>query len=163
MMMKREQFGFSLIELLVVFMIIALVMSVVAPSVNKMHAQHMAQQEIRLLQQFIKQASTQAYTEHQDIHIQLKGFGFRIQTKQNVEREAQESVDDDSSLISDTEDSQSKNTLARYTHDFEYLFFPAQFIKAYKSGHINSREVEVRVGSAGIEKYVSVRGVAYIE
>lgn len=160
MFLERKQSGFSLIELLVVFMIIALVMSVVAPSINKMYSQHMAQQEMRMLQQYVKSASTKAYSLHQDIHLQLKGSKLHVLEAQNENQaEPQQSFIGDESSSEQNPVTQSTS----FTYVFDYLFFQPQVIKAFRSGHIDLKLIEVRVGSAEIEKYVAVRGIVYVE
>lgn len=172
--MRKLSAGFSLIELLVVFMIIAMVMSVVAPSVNQMYRQHMAQQEMRMLQQYVKNISSRAYSQYQDFTILLEGnrlsvvsnsASSNLDSANNVAAEEDESIID---LYPDALEEIPAEDLTVQSSDnfdvyFEHLHFTPSSILALKSGHIQRQSIEVAVGSKGVVKQVAIKGLAFID
>lgn len=173
--------GFSLIELLVVLMVMTLIMSLVGPSINKVYAQHMAQQEMRMLKQYIRDISVYAYTNQEDINIVLTGNRIEaVKPVANYDGDANHGAEAnqygltkpqfDISAIAgqmlesepDNEGNEQKNLLV-FEQRFEYLTFrPVQFA-ALKNGRVNMSSVQVSVGSGNISKDVALRGITYTE
>ncbi|MCY7294379.1 type II secretion system protein [Alteromonas sp. a30] len=166
--MRKSSVGFSLIELLVVFMIIAMVMSVVAPSVNKMYRQHMAQQEIRLMQQYVKDISSKAYSQYQDLTILLEDNRLSVMSS-SVSSHPEQSNNTDE-IESERQELFSENASGPsvlnepnlFEVSFEYLNFVPASIVASKSGHIQQHSIDVMVGSKGVVKQVAIRGLAFV-
>lgn len=73
--------GFTLIELLVVLMVMSLVLSLVGPAIQKVYAQHMAQQEMRLLFQYVRNASTFAYAQNETVLLTVQNNHIVAQPK----------------------------------------------------------------------------------
>ena len=140
--------GFSLIELLVVLMIMTLVMSLVGPSIDKVYTQHMAQQEVRLLKQYMRDLAVYAYTNHEDVEITLTNNRVEaVTTNVSLTESVPQSNDSEATLIADLN---TPNELMIFSRDFEYLGFEEARFKALKNGVITQNSLKVSTGSAGI-------------
>ncbi len=168
MKFSRRPLGFSLIELLVVLMVISLVMSLIGPSINKVYSQHMAQQEMRLLRQYVRDAAVFAFANHETLKLAV--FDSRLEVMSTKPITDATDITQNTESLKNTEFDIDNSELADQALDnvilerqFDYLVFEPADFEALKSGQITLNVIQVSVGSAGISKNVAVRGVAFTE
>lgn len=184
--MPRPQ-GFSLIELLVVLMIMALVLSLLGAPVQKIYTQQMAQQELRILRAQVKAIAVHAYTFDSDIEIifegsrltameakQIDDFELDLGNQQGISavkpagysgRREQQQDDpfaiDDEHELSDSWKEEALSPLLNL--EFEYIRFPAMNVIAMSTGRLTQDFIQVSIGSAGSIKDVNLRGLVFDE
>lgn len=178
--------GFTLIELLVVLMVMSLVLSLVGPAIQKVYAQHMAQQEMRLLFQYVRNASTFAYAQNKTVLLTVQNNHIVAQPKRvaGQYRQAETNLDagsnDDMSANEEaqllaqggfgsddfTQSDAFENVPAQqllFEHRFDYLtLMPAAF-EALPSGYITLDSLQVSIGSGEITKDVALKGLRFTE
>lgn len=142
-------------------------MSLVGPSINKVHSQHMVQQEERLLQQYVRDVSMHAFHAHKDIQLMLNG-GVLKAVFEDSSSFTPEAMDEPSKNYSpDTADAELPEYRDKLDYvleqEFDYLRFETDTFSALKNGEVTQDIVQVSVGSVGIIKDISVRGIVFTE
>ncbi len=156
MRLLKQQSGFSLIELLVVFLVMSLALSLVGPAIGRVHSQHMAQQEMRLFNQYVRDAALYAFTHNVDATVLLERGSMTILLAS--EKGAPSSHEQELAVMASATDEKSV-----FRHDFDYLIFETISFSALKSGYITRQQVSVRLGERALEQEVVLKGVAYSE
>lgn len=136
-------------------------MSLVGPSINKVHSQHMAQQEVRLLRQYLRDIAVYAYANHEDIQIVIFNNKIKASLKNNGSLDAEESIEEIETADDLDKDFLSTSDLVIFSYDFEHLVFEKSDFEALKSGRLTRNSLKVSVGSAGFVKDIAVKGVTY--
>lgn len=174
--------GFTLIELLVVLMIMSLVLSLVGPAIQKIHAQHMAQQEMRLLSQYVRNASAFAYTKNEAVTLNAQNnrivarlIPLSAQVLQENETQVSRALSNDDVFAGgrqilkpdfDTADSSEATDALQETlfeHRFSYLSLMPTVFEALPSGYITVDSLQVSIGSGQITKDVALQGLRFTE
>lgn len=106
---SHQHRGFTLIELLVVLMVMSLVLSLVGPAIQKVYAQHMAQQEMRLLFQYVRNASTFAYAQNETVLLTVQNNHIVAQPKRAAGQYRQEETSFDASSVNNNGSSDGSN------------------------------------------------------
>lgn len=140
---KSSQHGFSLLELLVVFLILTLVSSLVVPQVTSLYRKHQVNTEIILLQKYIQKISVVAFTK--DVSLTLK-FDNSVITVQKINNEFDEGKAPD---YLDGADEQKK---------FNHLKFPLQRINVHHTGTLSAYEV-VMFNTQGLESTLKLHSM----
>ncbi|UAA39651.1 prepilin-type N-terminal cleavage/methylation domain-containing protein [Paraneptunicella aestuarii] len=159
---SRLNLGFSLIELLVVFMVMSLVLSIVGPSINKVYTQHMAQQEMRMLKQYVRDISVYAYSVHEDINIRVSGDRIEAFFLADLKQGADELVKPLDETLEYSEEGDIEQS-PLFSHRFEYLQFDNTRFRALKSGVVTLDFLRAAPHSQGIFKDIAIKGIAYSE
>ena len=174
--------GFTLIELLVVLMIMSLVLSLVGPAIQKIHAQHMAQQEMRLLSQYVRNASAFAYTKNEVVTLNAQNnrivarlMPLSAQVLQENETQVSRALANDHVFAGgrqilkpdfDTADNSEATDALQETlfeHRFSYLSLMPTVFEALPSGYITVDSLQVSIGSGQITKDVALQGLRFTE
>lgn len=164
-MIMRYAKGFSLIELMVVLIIMAIGLSIVAPSVGKILSQQKVADEMRTLQSLVRQASAKAFAQHQDIELKLSGHTMTLNTvtlskPKRIDSEPKGYQPDTFSNTMTSENVGEAGELkANNVFEFEALTFPPTTLVAHKTGVLSVNEISVVIGQAGQQNQLSLYGV----
>lgn len=185
-----RQRGFTLIELLVVLLVMSLVLSLVGPAIQKVYAQHMAQQEMRLLFQYVRNASTYAYAQNRAVLVTVQNNHIVAQPEQApvYNRQGDNAPQTNASVstgdgLSGNDEAQllaeggfgsssftERDALATHArqqllfeHRFDYLSLTPVSFEALPSGYITLDSLQVSIGSGEITKDVALKGLRFTE
>jgi|GEM_PF-4709062 len=181
---SHQHRGFTLIELLVVLMVMSLVLSLVGPAIQKVYAQHMAQQEMRLLFQYVRNASTFAYAQNETVLLTVQNNHIVAQPKRVADSVKNNgfsdgsnddlSANEEAQLLTQggfgsgdfTESDAFENDPVQqllFEHHFDYLTLMPVTFEALPSGYITLDSLQVSIGSGEITKDVALKGLRFTE
>ena len=135
----RKQGAFSLVELLVVFVIIGVVLSVIAPSIDAVLKQQRALDELRIFRQIIRSTSIRAFSLDTKVVMELSGNDIKVKQK-NLR------VPGNSSNTGNVEDVEQEGTF--FVKSFEYISFEKASLLFLETGYLEGGAIRYRYGNS---------------